>query len=108
MPERLAAQIPGLAIFAASDAFGVDANDHALDFGSRVGTAVVAHGEMVDVVVRAVERGIGEATLDLGPAEHIFGIYQHERGARVALEVFEPVAIGSAVEPDLPVAELEP
>lgn len=63
---------------------------------------------MVDVIVRAVDVAIGEATLNLRPAPRIRRILHEQRDARIALQVLEPASVGATIEPDLAIAILVP
>src|SRR2546425_9378215 len=65
-------------------------------------------GEMVDVLTPRIFGPVDHAPLYLGPAPHVLGIDQEQGDARVALQVFEPPAIRSTVDPERPVLELEP
>src|SRR3989440_1466977 len=68
----------------------------------------VAMREMVDMLAAGILGPVDHAALHLRPAPHGLGIDQQQRDARVALQVLEPAAIRSAVDPEGPVLELEP
>src|SRR6267378_5411855 len=63
---------------------------------------------MFDVVATRVFGPADHAALDLRPAKHFLRIHKQQGDARVALEVLEPTAVGSAIDPEEPVLLFEP
>src|SRR5262249_20735779 len=95
--------VPGLAALVAGDAQRLDAHDQPVDLGVGVRSAQIALRETLDVVVRTLFRGVDQATLDLGPAEHVAWVRHDQRDTpSVTLGVAEPVTSWSTVEPDQP------